>query len=132
MRPVPQVTIAGHVARYGADSTRYGGDASFEQSGLLARAEILGQRRAGRGRDDLGGYALVGYRVLPWIQLVAKQEDFQRPGIGLARRISATTEGANVELPGGRTRFLVDFVSRRTGFPRVERRSLVTQVQIRF
>jgi len=132
VRPVAQVTLAGHVARYSPDSSRYGGDVSLEQSGLFARGEVLGQRKRGRSRDDLGWYVLTTLRVLPWLQCVAKQEDFQRPAIGLARRISATTGGVNLETPGGRTRLLVVFVSRLTGYPRVKRNGMISQLQVRF
>ena len=132
VRPLAQVTIAGHVARYSADSTRYGADLSLEHAGWLARGEVLGQRKRGRGRDDLGWYVLGAFRLRAWLQLVAKREDFQRPAIGEARRISATTGGANIELPGGRTRLLAHLVSRETGFPRARRNSLIGQVQVRF
>lgn len=132
VRPIAQVTIAGNVARYSADSTRYGGDVTLEQSGVLVRAEAIGQRKTGRPRDDLGWYVLGGVRVLPWLQLLAKQEDFQRPSLGQARRIRATVGGLNVELPGGRTRFLANFVSRRTGFPQQKRNSVILQTQVRY
>jgi len=144
VRPIAQATLAGHLARANRDSVRYGADLSIEHAGLLVRGEFLGQWRRNRGApggapgaavsgsDDLGWYVLAGYRVLPWLQLLAKQEDFQRPALGVSRRISATIGGANLELPGGRTRFLANFVSRRTGFPRQKRNSVIGQVQVRF
>ena len=132
IRPLPLVTIAGNIARSGPDSTRYGTDLSLEQSGFLARGDVIGQRKRGSSRDDLGWYVLGACRVLPWLQLLARDEDFQRPAIGVARRVSAVTAGANVELPGGKTRLLVNFVSRETGYPHVKRNSLITQVQVRF
>jgi hypothetical protein len=130
--PISQLTVAGHLAYYSADSTRYGADASIEAQGLLVRAELLGQRKAGRDRDDLGWFVLGGVRVFPWLQLIAKQEDFQRPGISMARRMSATTGGINLDLPGGRTRAIIDLISRKTGYPRVQRNALITQLQVRF
>jgi hypothetical protein len=132
VRPIPQTTVAAHVAYYSEDSTRYGGDVQVEQWGVLLRAEGLGQRKTGRDRDDFGWYVLAGYRLFPWLQLLARQEDFQRPSIGEARRISATVGGFNIELPGGRTRFLANYVARKTGYPRVQRNSLIGQVQVRF
>jgi len=132
VRPLAQATLAGHVARAHRDSVRYGADLSLEHAGWLARGEFLGQWRRGRDRDDLGWYLLGGYRVLPWLQLIAKQEDYQRPSIGVSRRVSATVGGANVELPGGRTRLLANFVSRRSGFPRRKLNSVIGQVQVRF
>ncbi len=132
VRPIAQVTFAANVARSAPDSTRYGGDVTLEEGGAFARAEAIGQRRRGRPRDDLGWYVLGGFRPVPWLQLLAKQEDFQRPSLGPARRISATVGGVNVDLPGGRTRFLANFVSRKTGFPRQKRNSLILQTQVRF
>jgi Phosphate-selective porin O and P len=132
VRPISQLTVAGSVASYGPDSTRWGADASIEQSGFLLRCEWLSQHKRDRARDDAGWFVLAGYRVVPWLQVIARQEDFQRPGIGVARRISATTGGLNLDLPGGRTRGIVDFVSREAGFPRVRTNSLVTQLQVKF
>ena len=131
-RPLAELAVAGSVAAYGDDSTRYGGEASIERSGVLLRGEVIGQHRHGRGRDDLGWFILGGWRIAPWLQIIARREDFQRPSLGVARRISATTAGANLDLPGGRTRLLTNFVSRATGSPRVTRQAWISQVQLRF
>jgi hypothetical protein len=63
---------------------------------------------------------------------MVQQEDFWRPSIGPARRIAATTGGANVDLPGGRTRLLVNLDSRTTGHPQVRKNTLIGQLQVRF
>jgi hypothetical protein len=130
--PISQISVAGNIAYYSADSSRYGADAQIDQSGLLLRGEFIGQRRTGRDRDDFGWYTLACYRAVPWLQLVGKLEDFQRPSIGQARRISAVTGGVNFDLPGGRTRIIVNEVARRTGYPRVKRNSFIAQLQVRF
>jgi hypothetical protein len=130
--PVSQVTVAGNLASYSADSSRYGADLTLEQSGILLRGEFIGQRKTGRDRDDFGWYTLACFRATAWLQLVGKLEDFQRPSISQARRISAATGGANFDLPGGRTRFLVNFLSRNSGYPRVKRNTLIAQLQVRF
>ncbi|HTK31978.1 MAG TPA: porin [Candidatus Saccharimonadaceae bacterium] len=132
VRPISQITLAGSVASYGPDSTRWGADASLEQSGFVLRGEWLTQHKRDRARDDAGWFVLAGYRIVPWLQVIARQEDFQRPGIGVTRRISATTGGLNIDLPGGRTRGIIDFVSRQAGFPRVRTNSLVAQLQVKF
>ena len=132
VRPVAEVGLGGSFAHYRADSARYGADANVEFRGLTMRGELIGQRKRGRDRDDLGWLALGAYRALPWLQLVLRQEDFQRPSIGPTRRITATTAGANVEFPGGKTRLIVNLVSRTTGFPRVRKNSLIVQLQVRF
>lgn len=127
-RPVDQLTLGADVARY-RDSTRYGFEAGLSQSGLDLRGEYIGQHRLGVGADDTGWLLLAAYRVRPWLQLVAQQEDFQRPSVAASVRDDATTAGVNVELAGGRVRLLADYVSRkiatRTG-------SLITQFQVKF
>ena len=130
--PVSQITVAGNLAYYSPDSSRYGADATIEQSGVLLRGEFIGQRKQGRDRDDFGWYALACFRATAWLQLVGKLEDFQRPSVSLARRISAATGGANLDLPGGRTRVILNFVSRQSGYPRVKRNSAIAQLQVRF
>lgn len=131
-RPFAPVSVGGSVARYSPDSTRYGVEGVVEWRGLSTRAELVGQRKRGRARDDQGWYLLTTVRLLPWLRAIGRVEDFQRPSLGQARRVSALTAGLDVELPGGRTRFLVNQISRRTGYPRVQRNSVIGQVQVRF
>lgn len=132
VRPIAPVWLGGSVARYSPDSTRYGVEANLEWRGCTTRAELIGQHKRGRTQDDQGWYVLTTARLLPWLRAVGRVEDFQRPGIGQNRRSSATTAGLDVELPGGRTRFFVNLISRRTGYPRVQRNSVIGQVQVRF
>jgi hypothetical protein len=132
VRVLPQVTFGGSFARYSPDSLRYGGDAAIEQSGFSLRGELVGQRRRGRARDDLGWYVFAGYRALPWLQFVAQQEDYQRPSLGVKRRLSTSTGGVTFDLPGGRTRILTEFISSVSGAPRVRRGTLAAQLQVRF
>lgn len=132
LRAIPFVTLGASGATYESDSTRYGIEGSFEDGGVLLRAEMIGQHRPHFGRDDRGWYALAGWRARPWLQPIAKVEDFQREGRGPAYRMSAVTLGANVELPGGRTRLLVNFVSQKTGAARVRRDAVIAQGQVRF
>jgi hypothetical protein len=132
IRPVAYLTLGANVASYQSDSTRYGVDASLEYLGGSLRGEYLGQHRAGGGLDDKGWYLQAAYRLLPWVQLVAKQEDFRRSAVSDALRNRATTAGANVEFNGGKVRLLADYVSRKIGVPGVRRGQLVTQAQVRF
>jgi hypothetical protein len=81
---------------------------------------------------DWGYFGLAAYRVEPWLQLVVKRETFQRPAIGNAQYNAATTGGVNVDLPGGRTRLIVDYVSRRIGIPGTVTHTLISQAQVRF
>ncbi|MEO8636368.1 MAG: porin [Gemmatimonadales bacterium] len=129
MRVTPALTVAANTARY-ADSTRYGVDASVELGRLVFRGEYHGQHRDAGGADDQGWFVLGAVRVAPWIQLVIRQEDFQRPAIAATARNRATTLGSNFEFGAARVRVLANYVSRRIGGTR--RGSLVTQAQVRF
>jgi phosphate-selective porin O/P len=132
LRPLAQATLGGSLARYGPDSLRYGAEVSLEHRGWLLRGETIGQHRLGRARDDYGWFALGGWRVSPWLQLIVKREDFERPLIGASRRMRATTAGINLDFPGGRTRMILDFVSRKTGAAQTRRDQAIAQLQVRF
>ncbi len=131
-RPVAYLTVGVNAAQYGSDSTRYGVDASLEYMGAALEAEYIGQDRHGSSLDDKGWYAQATYRVLPWVQLVVKQEDFRRSAIDDPLRNRATTGGVNVEFGGGKVRLLADYVSRKIGTPGTRRGALITQAQVKF
>ena len=132
LRVLPQFSIGGSLARYSPDSLRYGVEAAIEDRGFALRGELVGQHRRDRLRDDQGWFVFAGYRLLPWLQFVARQEDFQRPSLGQKRRLSSTMGGVTFDLPGGRTRILTEYLSGVSGFPRVRRGTLVSQLQVRF
>ena len=132
LRPIPILTVATEVARYDRDSTRYGADGSLEWRGIILRGEYIAQHRRLKRPVDWGFFGLAAYRVNPWLELVVKRERFQRPAIGSAQYNAATTGGVNVDLPGGRTRIIADYVARRIAFPGTLTRSLITQLQVRF
>ncbi len=132
LRPIPILTVAAEVARYNRDSTRYGADGSLEWRGITLRGEYIAQQRRLKRPVDWGFFGLAAYRVEPWLQLVLKRERFQRRALGSAQYNAATTGGVNVDLPGGRTRIITDYVARRIAFPGTETRTLITQLQVRF
>ena len=132
VRPILVLTLAAEVARYNRDSTRYGADGSLEWRGVTLRGEYIAQQRRLKRPVDWGFVGLAAYRVTPVLQLVVKRERFQRPAIGSAQDNAATTGGVNIDLPGGRTRLIADYISRRIGFPGTVSRSLMTQLQVRF
>jgi hypothetical protein len=70
--------------------------------------------------------------VVPWLQLVAKQEDFRRSAVSADSRNRATTGGANVDFPGGKVRLTTNYVTRKIGEPGVRRGTLIAQAQVRF
>lgn len=132
VRPVAYLTLGANVATYASDSTRYGVDAALEYLGAALKGEYIGQHRDARSLDDKGWYAQASYRVLPWVQLVAKQEDFRRSAVTAAVRNRASTGGLNLEFNGGKVRLLADYVSRKIGTPGVRHGMLITQAQVKF
>lgn len=130
--PVAYLTVGANAAQYGSDSTRYGVDGSLEYMGASLKGEYIGQHREGGILDDKGWYAQAAYRVVPWVQLVLRQEDFRRAEISVALRNQATTGGVNVEFGGGKVRLLADYVSRKIGTPGRRHGSLITQAQVKF
>jgi hypothetical protein len=132
VRPVAYLTLGANVATYQSDSTRYGIDASLDYLGASFRGEYIGQHRDRGGPDDEGWYAQATYRVLPWIQIVAKQEDFRRSAVSADLRTRSTTGGVNLELNGGKVRLLADYVSRKIGTRGTRRGQLITQAQVKF
>ena len=132
VRPIAFLTLGANVAAYGSDSTRYGFDAALEYLGAAFEGEYIGQHRDNGIVDDNGWYAQGTYRVLPWVQLVLKQEDFRRSEISEALHNRATTGGVNLELGGGKVRLLANYVSREIGTPGTRKSQLVTQAQVKF
>jgi hypothetical protein len=132
VHPLGGLDLGANGAWNGTRSQRYGLEATLERRGWLVRGEWIGQRRPGDIPDDYGWFVLGAYRLVPWLQLKMQQEDFQRPALGARRRMGATTAGANLDLPGGRNRFIVEYVGRRTGSPFTTRDQALVQWQVRF
>ena len=134
LRPVAQLALGANIARDGPDSLRWGAETTVEQSGLMLRAEYITRHRRGRARedDDFGWYVLGVFRVIPQLQLVARQEDFQRPSVGVARRVRATTVGTIFEVVPNRVRLLVDGVRRASGPNQTHTDSFIAQIQVRY
>jgi hypothetical protein len=107
-------------------------DAGLEYLGAALKGEYIGQHRDGGVLDDKGWYAQGTYKVLPWVQLVLKQEDFRRSEISQALRNGATTAGANLQFGGGKVRLLANYVSRKIGTPGIRRGQLITHAQVKF
>ena len=131
-RPIPYISVGANLADFGGDSTRYGVDVGLDYQGATLKAEYLTQGRDAIELNDKGWYALVAYRVMPWLQLVVKQEDFRRSAISPDSRNRATTAGGSVEFPGGKVRLVANYVSRKIGEPGVRRGMLIAQAQVRF
>ena len=131
-RPFEPLSIGGDIAIKGSHHRTMGVEANVDHRGAFLRGEYIADRVDGREKDDFGWYLLAGYRVLPWLQAVARDEDFERPGAGAARRVSRVSGGVNFDLPGGQTRFLVDYEGVKTGAPRTLTHYGIAQVQVKF
>ncbi|HEY6866990.1 MAG TPA: porin [Candidatus Eisenbacteria bacterium] len=116
-RPLPQLSVGASGTRDGADSLRWGVDASAQEWGAMVRAEYITRHRRGRDTrdDDFGWYVFESFRVVPSAQLLARQEDFQRPQPGAVQRIRGLAYGLNVDIAPTKVRLLLEFSRRISG-----------------
>ncbi len=132
VRPIAPLSVAAHVGAYGSDSTRYGFDFALEGRGALLRGEYIAQASDIREDDDRAWTVLAAYQVSPLVQLVARQEDLERPGLAPSWRNRATTGGVNLFFPGGKTRLLLSVISRQVGAAAESKMRGVAQLQVKF
>jgi hypothetical protein len=133
VRPVAHVSLGVNAARYFADSTRYGADANYEDERVVVRGEYVAQSRDGTGADDDRGWFVLGaFTPVPDVQLVAKYESFERPGLSDQQKNRAWTAGANLFPLGRATRFTVEYRSRKIGDPGVRKGQVLAQAQVKF
>jgi hypothetical protein len=134
VRPLPQLGLGASATRDGADSLRWAVDASAQQSGAVVRAEYVTRHKRGRATDknDFGWYVFESYRATPRLQLVGRQEDFQRPARGAASRLRGSAYGANVEIAPNRVRLLVEFSRRISGRKQQRADTFLAQLQVQF
>ena len=133
-RPIAEVAVGGSLALDSSDSLRWGGEANLEYRGATVRGEYIRRHVDGRASDleDRGWYVLGLYRVLPIVQLQFRQEDFQRPFYGIARRVQGTTVGVNLDLVPQRIRLLINGTNKATGAAQLHAHALIAQLQARF
>lgn len=130
----PQLAFGASLARDGADSLRWGVDASAHHRGAVVRAEYVTRHRDGRARarDDFGWYVFESVRVAPRWQVMARQEDFQRPWYGPARRSRGLAWGASWDVVPARVKLLGELSRRMTGRAQQHTDVWLAQVQARF
>jgi hypothetical protein len=133
-RPIPQLGVGVSGARDGADSLRWGVDASAQQFGGVVRTEYVTRhvRARAREQDDFGWYVFEGLRVIPRVQLVARQEDFQRPSRGISKRLRGVAYGTNIDIAPNRVRLLLEFSRRISGQKQTRSDSFIAQLQAQF
>jgi phosphate-selective porin len=134
VRPMPYLLLGVNVARYFADSTRYGLDANVESPWVILRGEYVGQHQDILDvDDDKGWYALAAAPVRPWLQPVLKYEWFNRPRVAPGtQKNRAWTAGVNLFPWGRATRFTLEYVSRKVGDPGVRKSLGLAQAQVIF
>lgn len=115
--PFPQLALAGKWAREGGVH-RWGYDARLLVGPATVEGEVIQVRdSAGAAVSHAsGGYALVAYKVLPWLQPVVKWEQFHQTlattdVLVADERLSTwTTFGVNFVAPRDRVRLQVDWI----------------------
>ena len=133
LKPVPQITIGVNAARWFGDSTRYGVDAQYQDTRLLARGEYVGGARDSLGgKDDWGWYGVAGFKVIPAVQVIAKYEDFQREELSDGFKNRAISIGINTWPVIPTVRLSAFYVSRKVGEPGTRVSQLQTQLQVKF
>jgi hypothetical protein len=133
-RPIPQLGLGASATHEGGDSLRWGVDGVVQQWGGMVRAECLTRHVRGRAqdKDDFGWYVLESFRVIPRVQLVGRQEDFQRPLRGIASRQRGTAYATNIEIVPYRIRLLLEFSRRISGKLQTRSDSFIAQLQAQF
>ncbi len=126
--------------RWGADA-RWIGDPRWLPGGrVVLEGEMIrraGSARAGTDADASGGYALLAWRAIPWVEPVVKWERLRDERVtGTVRgerRITWTTLGFNVQTgePQERLRLQVNWIAK-TERPVDARNELVAQLLLQF
>ncbi len=130
-RLLPQVNLGASGAHDGPDSLRWGVDVNVQHMGGVVRAEYIERHRRGRANstDDWGWYVFEAFRATPRLQLVARQEDFQRPTRGTVGRVRGSAFGANFEFAPNRVRLLAEYLRRWSGAQQRRTDSWILQIQ---
>lgn len=133
-RPIPQLALGASATHDGPDSLRWGAEASLQQSGVVVRSEYVTRHLRGRARgdDDFGWYVLESLRVTPRLQLVARQEDFQRPARGISKRMRGLAYATNIDIAPNRIRLLLEFSRRLSGAKPTRADAFIAQMQVQF
>lgn len=134
LRPLAQWSLGASATRDRGDTLRWAVDASVQHRGAVVRAEYLTRHVRGRARvaDEFGWYVFESARIVPRVQLLARQEEFQRPLFGTSRRVRGLAWGANYDIAPGRARLLIEFTRRMSGRSQSHTEALLAQIQGQF
>src|SRR5262249_16294366 len=105
-----------------------------QQSGALVRAEYVTRHRRGRdaSKDDFGWYILESLRIVPRMQLLARQGGFQRPELGGSRRVRGLAYCGDFHIAPTKVRLLLEFSRRISGRRQTRTDTAIAQLQAQF
>ena len=135
--PMPTLSVSAKWAGQGSDH-RWGYDARWAQGPAVLEGEYIereGPLSATMDTEVRGGYVLAAFRVLPWLQALAKWEQFHEdlitPTVGAGSRATHTTVGVNFLAPEDRFRMQLNWIDR-SEHPVARKGELVAQFQAIF
>ena len=132
--PLPSLSVSGKLAGQG-DDHRWGYDARWSDGRLVLEGEYIARDSPLSTTMDIeahGGYALLAYRLLPWLQPVVKWEQYHEElitaTVGARSRATHTTYGVTFLAPQDRFRAQLNWIDR-SEHPVGRKGELVAQFQ---
>lgn len=132
LRPIPQVALGVSGTRDGDDSLRWCADAQLQHRGAVVRGEYATRvvRNRPHDQNEFGWYLFESYRPVPRIQLMARQEDYQRPVRGVSRRVRGLAYALNWDIAPTRVKLLTEFSRRIAGAKQQRSDAFIAQLQV--
>lgn len=132
LRPVPQLALGMSGTRDGDDSLRWCADAQVQHMGATVRGEYAKRvvRNRPSDKNEFGWYLFESFRLLPRVQLMARQEDYQRPIKGTARRVRGLAYAVNWDIAPTRVKLLTEFSRRIAGAKQSHTDAFIAQLQV--
>lgn len=132
LRPVPQLSLGLSGTRDGDDSLRWCADASVSHRGATVRGEYAKRvvRNRPSDKNEFGWYLFESYRVVPRVLLLARQERYERPVFGVARRMRGVVFGAAYDVAPAHVKLLAEFSRRESGAHLARTDAVIAQLQV--
>ncbi|MBI5169673.1 MAG: porin [Candidatus Eisenbacteria bacterium] len=131
-RPIPPLALGLSGTRDGDDSLRWCADAQVQHRGATLRGEYAKRVVRGRATDanEFGWYLLESYRPTPDVMLVARQERYERPVFGAARRVRGLAFAASYDVAPSHVKLLAEWSRREAGVRLTRTDAFLAQVQV--
>ncbi len=132
LRPIPQLALGLSGTRDGDDSLRWCADVQAQHRGATLRGEYAKRVVRGRAADanEFGWYLLASYRVTPDVMLMARQERYERPVFGAARRTRGLAVAASYDVVPSHVKLLAEWSRREAGARLAWTDAVLAQVQV--